>query len=196
MSYRLKKKYDALDRLEKWDEVTQSSIKKRTKTETGKVSVFGYLSEEEGRILTSIVDALIPQPSGESYVKIAEAIDRSLNDRVEGVRYSEDAWRGGFYQQGLAAVSEYSTGNCSKPFEKLSKAEHKDFFAKIMEAEAGGSLQRFLRRVLADAIGVYFSHPQVWNKIGFPGPAFPEGYAYLKCGEKEEWEPEYKKYEK
>jgi len=28
------------------------------------------------------------------------------------------------------------------------------------------------------ACAVFYSHPRVWNEIGFPGPAYPYGYKH------------------
>ncbi|PJA87005.1 MAG: hypothetical protein CO141_01740 [Candidatus Moranbacteria bacterium CG_4_9_14_3_um_filter_42_9] len=190
----LDKNYRTLDRLDKWDKVTQNSIKKRLKEEIGAVSSFDFLSEKEGKILKIITDIAIPQENGTNYIKIAEAVDKGLSDRKEGVRYGENPWSGEFYRAGLKAVGEYIEKNCAKPIEKMSGAELKDFFSKIIEERGSGLLYRFLRRVLSDAIGIYFSHPASWDKVGFPGPAYPEGYAYLDCGEKDDWEPKYEKY--
>jgi hypothetical protein len=196
MPYRLDQKYDTLDRLSKWDEVTRSSIKKRLAEETGTVSVFHYLSAREGRILEIITGILIPQKNGPEHIKIAEAIDRNLNDRKEGVRYGKNPWRGEFYRNGLKLFSGYVNQQLSLPAEKAGRDDLKNIVSQILEGGSDEPLRHFLRKVLSDAIAVYFSHPLSWNGIGFPGPAFPEGYPFLNCNEKEEWEPHYEKYEK
>ncbi len=196
MTYNLDKNYHSLDRLDKWDRVTQNSIKKRLKEEIGEVSVFDFLSEEEGRILKIITDIAIPQKSGADYIKIAETIDRELTDQKKGVRYGKNTWSGEFYRTGLKAVSEYVKKNYAEPIEQTNDAQRKEFFSKIISDNETSLTHRFLRRVLSDAINIYFSHPLSWNKIGFPGPAYPEGYAYLDCGETDKWEPQYEEYEK
>jgi hypothetical protein len=37
----------------------------------------------------------------------------------------------------------------------------------------------FVDRVLALALAGYLSHPDTWERIGFSGPAYPEGYAWI-----------------
>jgi hypothetical protein len=41
-----------------------------------------------------------------------------------------------------------------------------------------------MRAVLA----AFYSHPWVWNEIGFGGPAYPRGFARLGAGQREHWE--------
>ena len=187
----LDKNYRTLDRLDKWDKVTQNSIKKRLKEEIGAVSSFDFLSEKEGKILKIITDIAIPQENGTNYIKIAEAVDKGLSDRKEGVRYGENPWSGEFYHTGLSAVHEYTKKNYAKTIADMSSAELEEFFSKSISDKNAGLLHAFLRKVLTDSINIYFSHPSSWDKIGFPGPAYPEGYAYLDCEEKDDWEPKY-----
>lgn len=169
MEYRLDKNYDSLDRLDRWDETTRAVIKDRLKKETGGRPNFFYLTARQGAALKKLVDALIPQEEGGEYINIAQMIDRSLSDKKEGVRFGEDPWRGEFYRAGLAKISDAPDGMPG----------------------GGAEAENFIRQVLRDAATIYCSHPAAWNKMGFPGPAYPEGYYYLGCGEKEKWEPEY-----
>jgi hypothetical protein len=38
------------------------------------------------------------------------------------------------------------------------------------------------------ACTAFYSHPTAWNEIGFPGPAYPRGYAALGVGKRESFE--------
>jgi hypothetical protein len=38
------------------------------------------------------------------------------------------------------------------------------------------------------ACAAFYSHPTAWNEIGFPGPAYPRGYANLGLDRREHWE--------
>jgi hypothetical protein len=42
--------------------------------------------------------------------------------------------------------------------------------------------------VMRDVLGAFYSHPWVWNEIGFGGPAYPRGFARLGAGQREHWE--------
>lgn len=171
------KNFDCLARLDKWDEATQKTILERIKNETGKELSFRFLSQEQGEVLKKITDILIPQNPNNTYIKISEAIDRSLATKKSGVRYGQNPWRLEFYQKGLR--------------EFPAEFDEKTF--KIIIEGPDTFLKRFLKLVLTDATVIYYSHPSAWNKIGFPGPAYPIGYAFLGCQEKEDWEADYSK---
>lgn len=195
MSYRLSKNYNPLERLEKWDKQTQVLMKKRMDEEVRGDFVFRYLSATEGEILTGITNILIPQKDKTHYVKIAEIIDGGLSDKKTGVRFGKNPWFGEFYHSGLSAMSERVQEKYAKPLGEINNQELIDLVTEIMDGDNADFLQRFLRQVLSDSINIYFSHPVFWSEIGFPGPAYPEGYAHLDCGEKEDWEPVYEKYD-
>lgn len=188
MAYYIDKKYDSLNRLKNWDGDTQKLIKERLEKETGSELHFNFLSSKEGDLLRTITDCLICQPADGRYVKIAEIIDNSLSGKRKGVRYKNNPWKDEFYKQGLkdfaaAYENNYKTNNLTP--ERAEKLTYEIFNT------SNAFLKKFLRQVLTDSIYIYYSHPISWNKIGFPGPAYPEGYPYVECLKKEEWEPDY-----
>lgn len=193
MSYTLDPKYNSLDRIEKWDAETQNVIKQRIADETGDILSYEFLTEREGEVLEILVDVFIPQDRNNEYVKISEAIDRDLVKNIRGVRYGANPWPREFYQKGLAQFADVAKKIYGKPIEDFSEIQIEKYVAEIFERQSDDFLRRFLQRALADATAIYFSHPASWNRIGFPGPAFPAGYPFLDCGQKEDWEPSYRK---
>ena len=191
MPYKLDKNYNSLDRIDKWDPETQKVIKQRIANEIGDNLSYEFLSAREGEILELIIDILIPQERNKSYIKIPEIIDRNLAKDIKSVRYGKNPWPREFYRKGLAEFSETAKNKFGKPIEDFSAAQLEKYVMEIFTDSPNNFLRRFVQKVLSDATAVYFSHPASWNTIGFPGPAFPEGYPYLDCNEKEEWEPEY-----
>jgi len=192
MGYLLDKNYNALDRMDHWDKETGEMIKKRLAEEVGRREKFSFLTEEEGAMLFLLVQTLIFQPEDDQRVKIAEAIDKGLSPGKSGVRFGHNPWRGEFYKQGIAATMEYFKDELKHKFDVKGDYEK---LAGLIRKKIGSAdddfLADFFRLVLSDAVEIYYSHPSAWNKIGFPGPAYPEGYAYLDCGEADEWEPKY-----
>lgn len=193
MTYKLDKNYDSLGRLEKWDTETQRIIKQRIANELGDVLSYEFLTPREGEILEILVDTFIPQDRNGKYVKVSEIIDRDLKKEVKGVRYGENPWPREFYRRGLAETEVFVKKTYGKPLEDFSSSQTENMLGKIFDFEPGNFLRRFLKKVLADATAIYYSHPASWNSIGFPGPAYPDGYPYLDCREKEDWEPRYAK---
>jgi len=211
MKYILDKNYNSLGRQERWDQETQKTIKQRIANELGDVLTYEFLSAKDGEILEFLVDTLIPQEKNEDYVhpiksreagaptaqfnrvKISEAIDRELARDIKKVRYGNDPWPREFYRRGLAEIEKFIKDEYGKPIEDFSGSQLENMVEKIFSLGTDNFLHQFLRKVLSDAAGIYYSHPKSWNEIGFPGPAYPEGYAYLDCDKAWEWEPKYEK---
>jgi Gluconate 2-dehydrogenase subunit 3 len=50
------------------------------------------------------------------------------------------------------------------------------------DEELGLPAREFIDRLLVHALAGYLAHPDTWEQIGFNGPAYPEGYAWLAPG--------------
>jgi hypothetical protein len=50
------------------------------------------------------------------------------------------------------------------------------------DAELGFPAKEFVDRLLVKALAGYLAHPAVWERIGFNGPAYPDGYAWIAAG--------------
>jgi hypothetical protein len=47
------------------------------------------------------------------------------------------------------------------------------------DTELGLPAKEFVDRLLDKALAGYLAHPDTWIRIGFTGPAYPEGYAWI-----------------
>jgi hypothetical protein len=47
------------------------------------------------------------------------------------------------------------------------------------DEELGLPAREFVDRLLVKALAGYLAHPDVWERIGFNGPAYPNGYAWI-----------------
>jgi len=47
------------------------------------------------------------------------------------------------------------------------------------DTELGMPAKDFIDRLLDKALAGYLAHPDTWIRIGFTGPAYPEGYAWI-----------------
>jgi hypothetical protein len=50
------------------------------------------------------------------------------------------------------------------------------------DAELSFEAKEFIDRLLVLACAGYLAHPDGWERIGFNGPAYPEGYAWISKG--------------
>jgi hypothetical protein len=68
--------------------------------------------------------------------------------------------------------------------ELLRPASEQDaLIGQMRRGEADTALgvpaKEFVDRLLLLALAGYLSHPDTWERIGFNGPAYPEGYAWI-----------------
>ena len=141
------KKYNALDRLGKWDEETRLVIERRLRDETGDKRVFSRLNKKEMQMLESLVDLLLYSQPKKYGIKVAETIAKDLVNKKSGVRYNEYPWRYVFYKEGFKVLAR-------NPGIILAKK-----IVGIINGQDNVFLRDFIRQVLVDAVEVFYSHP-------------------------------------
>jgi hypothetical protein len=71
----------------------------------------------------------------------------------------------------------------SRRFADAPETEQDALIGRMRRGEADAALglpaKVFIDRLLVLALAGYLSHPDTWEKIGFTGPAYPEGYAWI-----------------
>lgn len=190
MGFKLQDNYEPMARFSAWDEQTKEVLARRLSTEIGQDLSFRFFDAAEGKWLQRIADVLLGQSVNGHQIKFAEIIDARLAGPRSGVRYGDNPWHDEFYRQGLAEFRRQFDLEGRPGVVGITERLER-FIAKKLQQEPPDMLEAFLRRVLKDAAEIFYSHPASWKEIGFPGPAYPEGYPYLKCDQKEDWEPEY-----
>lgn len=74
----------------------------------------------------------------------------------------------------------------SRSFASLSASEQDALVRRMRRGEADDELgvpaKEFVDRLLLHALAGYLAHPDTWDRIGFHGPAYPEGYAWISIG--------------
>jgi hypothetical protein len=186
--------YDVLDKRDSpsWNEQTREAVRERLE----EVPPRRFLSEAQWSLLEAIVARLVPQPERGQPVPIVPWVDDMLHrNHTPGYRYADmppmrEAWR-----KGLDAIAAEAIGRHGRRFEELPGEDQDGLLRDVqhnrVEARhwvglpAGGF---FLHHLLKDVVGVYYSHPDAWNEIGFGGPASPRGYVRLGLDERDPWE--------
>lgn len=81
--------------------------------------------------------------------------------------------------EGLAALQ-------ARDFDRLDAAAQDALIRRMRNGEADAELafaaKEFIDRLLTLACAGYLAHPDGWERIGFNGPAYPEGYAWISRG--------------
>jgi hypothetical protein len=74
----------------------------------------------------------------------------------------------------------------ARGFADLEAAEQDALIGRLRRGEADDALgfaaKEFIDRLLVLACAGYLAHPDAWERIGFNGPAYPEGYAWISTG--------------
>lgn len=66
---------------------------------------------------------------------------------------------------------------------EMSREEQRDVIARLRRGDMGDEGKVFIDRLLEKALQGYLGHPDAWIRIGFNGPAYPEGYAWIGTAE-------------
>jgi hypothetical protein len=125
--------------------------------------------------LRALIEHLLP--GIEADVDLAAFVDTHAEhtlgqgDRGPGVPPAPQLLR-----QGLEALAR-------RHFATMPESEQLQLVTHMRRGEADVALglpaKDFVDRLLLLALAGYLSHPDAWERIGFNGPAYPEGYAWI-----------------
>ena len=80
------------------------------------------------------------------------------------------------FRLGLGAIRDVG-------FARLPAEEQDRLIARMRRGQADDELglpaKEFVDRLLVKAVAGYLAHPDTWERIGFNGPAYPNGYAWI-----------------
>jgi gluconate 2-dehydrogenase subunit 3-like protein len=125
--------------------------------------------------LRALVERLLPGVQAD--IDLAAFVDTHAShligrgDRAPGVPPISELLRGG-----LEVMA-------SRRFADLAEPDQRELIGRMRRGEADEELgfpaKEFIDRLLVHALAGYLSHPDTWERIGFNGPAYPEGYAWI-----------------
>jgi len=182
--------------LDKWDspsfdEVTRKVLARRLDG----VPDRRFLTVEEWELLEALAAHLIPQPERARPIPVVPWIDAMLADgdssgsRRTGEPHDAEVWR-----TGLAAIENEARRRHGARFVALEPEMREMLLREVQSSVVsdgwtGVAPKRFLIEfVLKTMTGIYYSHPDAWNEIGFGGPASPRGYVRLQLDKHDPWE--------
>ena len=80
------------------------------------------------------------------------------------------------FRAGLTALADAG-------FAEMHDEDQQTLIGRMRRGEADEELgvpaKLFVDRLLDKALTGYLAHPDTWERIGFAGPAYPEGYAWI-----------------
>ncbi|MDQ3672164.1 MAG: gluconate 2-dehydrogenase subunit 3 family protein [Actinomycetota bacterium] len=134
---------------------------------------FGGTLEAE---LRALVDRLLPGAPGS--FDLAAFVDAHADDPIgrgdraaPGLPSSPELLR-----SGLQALAD-------RGFAGTAAEEQDRLISRMRRGEADEELglpaKEFVDRLLVKALAGYLAHPDTWERIGFHGPSYPEGYSWI-----------------
>lgn len=145
---------------------------------TGYAAPLGRFAETEA-VLRALIDTLLPGVP--ATIDLAAFVDQHTGaplgrgDRRDGVPPEPE-----LFAAGLAALARAG-------FAGSDPEDRRGLVRRMRQGEADSELglpaKDFVDRLLDKALAGYLAHPDTWTRIGFNGPAYPEGYAWIGQGE-------------
>ena len=128
--------------------------------------------------LRALVGRLLPGVSTE--LDLAAFVDAHADDPIgRGDRAPGIPPAPVLLHRGLEALAQ-------RGFAGTSAEEQDALIGRMRRGEADDELglpaKEFVDRLLSKAVAGYLAHPSTWERIGFNGPAYPEGYAWISRG--------------
>jgi hypothetical protein len=180
--------FDVLAQVEHWDPVTAGVVLARL----GPPPPIRFFTADEEAVARPLLDLLLDQRA-EPRVPVLEMIDSRLSENsTDGWRYEDLPEDGQAWRDTLAALDQdaqdaHGTGfaHCADDVRRALIQAVQDLGAKPWHDLPASKVWSLWTRYACTA---FYSHPWVWNEIGFGGPAYPRGYKNAGIGRREPWE--------
>jgi gluconate 2-dehydrogenase gamma chain len=169
-----------------WDSVEAHVVEQRLQGNFSRPQL-EHFSPGEAALMRAVLKRLIPEDEGVDLAGFMDAyVEQPLGrgDRRPGMPGELE-----LYKLGLQGIDQAATEMHGAAFGALSEEEQDAVLSAVSNGSAPGAIFReipgdyFFERFYGKALHGYFAHPRVWMRIGFPGPAYPEGYGWLGKGE-------------
>ena len=168
--------FDAAAQARHWDPVTAGVVLSRLRI-PGELSFF---TPAEEAAATALCDQLLGQADGPRIPVVVLIDARLARAETDGWRYADMPEDGQAWRDSLRYLDEDAEGLDSCAFARCQPADQRALIQAVQDA--GGKDWHGLNAAhvwslwTRYACTAFYSHPQAWNEIGFPGPAYPRGY--------------------
>jgi hypothetical protein len=168
--------FDVLAQVKHWDRVTAGVVLDRLAVP----ATVRFFTPREQAAAIALCDQLLDQ-RGDPRIPVVSMIDARLaGAETDGWHYQDmpedaDAWRAS-----LRVLDRDATERFGGEFATCSW-EHQATLVQAVQDRGSGHWHELNAAHVWSlwtryACTAFFSHPSVWDEIGFPGPAYPRGY--------------------
>lgn len=144
------------------------------RTATGYAGPLERFTDTEA-VLRALLDRLLPGVPAS--IDLAAFIDRHAGramgrgDRRHGLPPEPELFAAGLAALAAAGFAEWADHQQDELIGRMRNGQ--------ADKDLGVAAKDFVDRLLDKALAGYLAHPGVWSRIGFTGPAYPEGYAWI-----------------
>jgi hypothetical protein len=178
--------FDVVSQAWHWDGVTAGVVLGRL----GPAPTVRFFTAEEEATARPVLDRLLAQDD-EPRIPVLELIDARLaQGETDGWRYADMPEDGEAWKRSLRHVEDDATDRHGVRFAALAVEDQRELLEAVRTGDDWHGLPaaRVWSLWMRYACTAFYSHPWAWNEIGFPGPAYPRGYANLGLDRREHWE--------
>lgn len=184
--------YDLLKEQKEWDPHTREVVLKRL----GPFPKPKFLQENEVQMLKIIANHLVYDNRSEITDWVIHHIDQSLTSNIgEGQRAPKAPQAKDLIRWGLQAINKVATIKYKAVFLGLDEKQQFGILAAIQNGKAEAvpewakvPQKELFKKLAAEIVSAYYSHPTVWSEIGYGGPAYTRGYVRVEIGLTDPWE--------
>ena len=162
-----------------WDDKTRAIINERLNTNFGRAALEVF-TKEEAITMKAMIGRLIPHQEGidlVGYMDWAAPLPLGRGDKAPDAPGEPE-----LYKIGLQKLEESCLLRHDTRFADTGPQHQDQLITDMQKGELeweGLKSDYFFERFYGKLLNGYFAHPRVWMRIGFMGPAYPEGYAWL-----------------
>ncbi len=182
--------FDTVAQARHWDQVTAGVVLSRLRIP----QELGFFTPAEEAAATALCDQLLGQDGdGDRRIPVVVLIDARLaRMETDGWRYEDmpedaQAWR-----DTLRYLDDDARAQSGTAFAQCKPADQRALIQSVQDTGSGDWHGLNATRVWSlwtrYACTAFYSHPRVWDEIGFPGPAYPRGYKNAGLGAREPFE--------
>ncbi len=184
--------YDVMREVEAWDDHTREIVRKRLDPPP----TLKFLHGDEAEILGTIVTTLTDEDRFDIIGYIVSEVDGRLASAIgEGQRKAEAPPEADLVRRGLAAIEAVAQGDYGSGFPALQIVQRQDILGRVERGEfpdagpwQGLPQKELFLKLLGLSVEACYSHPALWSRIGYGGPAYPRGYVRTELDLIDPWE--------
>ena len=182
--------FDVAAQAKHWDPVTAGVVLSRLRIP----QELGFFTPDEEAVATALCDQLLGQDGGgRARIPIVVLIDARLaRGETDGWRYQDmpedaQAWRDTLRYLDEDAEARFGHGfaECPAGHQRTLIQAVQDTGSNDWHGLNAGHVWSLWTRYACTA---FYSHPDVWDEIGFAGPAYPRGYKNIGLDRREPFE--------